>query len=84
MAGSVGTPPSHRNPHSPESVMEFLAAIAAVLAVWTLAGIVIAIVVGRASAAAEHEYQVSALGREVRSTETRSDTAWDSPSVTRR
>ncbi|TDN90536.1 hypothetical protein [Microbacterium sp. BK668] len=46
--------------------MELFAVLLSVMAVWTAVGIVLAVAIGRASAAAEHEYQLSALSRGIR------------------
>lgn len=47
--------------------MEFFAILLAVIAGWIVVAVVLAVVIGRVSRAAEHEYQLSALGRDVRS-----------------
>ncbi|WP_243075669.1 hypothetical protein [Microbacterium sp. SS28] len=47
--------------------MDTLATLLIIVVVWIVIAIAVAVALGRTSAAAEHDYQLGALGREARS-----------------
>lgn len=55
--------------------MQFLAILLAVVAVWIIVAVVLAVVLGRTSAAAEHNYQLSVLNREAQAMDAEADAA---------